>query len=198
MTFSLPPDITFKQQTIDGGMAYTFRHKTLGELGRIILKDAPGGQCQITSEVVGDPSDPMTDTRLKIFQPLSEQLTTALDAAMGSRGVSAPPAATAPGAQEAIASTLIPCERCGQGSALLIFADRAQDVGGLEDYARKMYSKYKELNLPTWIIGPPMGVPSDDTPAMTMKVWPERQAVQRLSPNAFNAQLDNILKQHCR
>ena len=34
---------------------------------------------------------------------------------------------------------MMQCERCDTGVALLIFAVRATDHGGLEDYARKMY-----------------------------------------------------------
>ncbi|MEM9803853.1 MAG: hypothetical protein AAF959_01120 [Cyanobacteria bacterium P01_D01_bin.56] len=197
MNFLLPPDVTFDRQSSNGGIVYTFRHQTMGALGRITLRDTPHGQCRITSEVVGDQSDPMTAKRAQIFKPLSDQLTTALDAALGGKGIIVPPMPTAAGPAERIASTLIPCERCGAGVALLVFADRAHNEGDMEDYARKMYPRYKELNLPTWVVGPPLGVPSDNTQAMTSKVWPEREPLQRLSPNQVNKQLDILLDAHC-
>jgi len=60
MAFSLPPDISSHQQLLSNGAVYTFRHKTLGELGRIVLQDTVDGQCHISSEVAGDADDPMT------------------------------------------------------------------------------------------------------------------------------------------
>ena len=200
MSFSLPPDVTVQQQPLKDGMVYLFRHQTLGELGRIVVRDVAGGQCHISSEVVGDPADPMTETRFKLFQPLSEQITTALDVAFASRspapgGIPAPP--TAPASEEVIASRMIPCDRCGSPAALLIFAETARTVGELEDYARKMYANYRQMNVPTWVIGAPLGIASERTPSLILKVWPERQPVRKLTPDAFNQELDALLAQHC-
>ncbi len=96
-----------------------------------------------------------------------------------------------------VKSEQIPCERCGAITAHLIFADNARNVGELEDCARKMYAIYQKVNVPTWVIGAPQDIPSDDTPALTMKVWPKRQAAKRLSPKDFNPKLDKILAKHC-
>jgi len=201
MSFSLPPDITFTKQVIQGGVSYNFRHKTLGDLGRMVLQDRTDGQCHISSEVVGDPDDPMTVTRSEIFLPISEKLTAAIEASAGSNGprpIGKPEKAkTPPAPMERIPSTQIPCERCGKVAAHLIFADYAREVGELEDCARKMYSIYKKLNVPTWVIGAPLGIPSDHTPALTVKVWPERQEAKPISPADFNAELDVLLDKHC-
>lgn len=199
MSFSLPPEVTVQQQHLEDGAVYLFRHQTLGELGRIVVRDVAGGQCHISSEVVGDAADPMTATRLKIFQPLSEQLTAALDAAFASRGPATPvpPHPPVPAPDEVIASKMIPCDRCGAAAALLIFADTARTVGEVEDYARKMYSNYRQMNVPTWVIGAPLGIASDRTPSLVLKVWPERQPVRKLTPHAFNRELDAVLKQCC-
>ena len=93
MSFALPSDISYHQLQTKNGMVYTFRHQTLGELGRIIIEGTPDGQCRISSDVVGDSADPMTAKREEIFRPLSEQLTSALDAALGDRakGMAVPP-----------------------------------------------------------------------------------------------------------
>ena len=201
MSFSLPPEVTVKQQPLDDGMVYLFRHQTLGELGRIVLKGVSGGKCHISSEVVGDSDDPMTAKRLEIFQPLSEQITTALDTALGSRGLSevVPPAEStvSSDSDEIVASKLIRCPRSNSPAALLIFADTARTVGELEDYARKMYANYRQMNVPTWIIGAPLGIPGDRTPSLILKVWPERQPVQNMTPDAFNRELDALLERHC-
>ena len=152
-------------------MVYTFRHQAWGELGRIIIEGTPDGQCSITADVVGDPADPMTAKRSKIFRPLSEQLTSALEAVLGNRGtgMAVPPRPTESGQPEPIAHTIVPCDLCGKGGHISV-ADRARTEAEMEDYARKMFPRYKDVNLPTWIIGSPMGVSTDDTPAMTLKV----------------------------
>ena len=83
MNFSLPPEVTVQSQALNDGKVYQFRHKALGLLGRIVLRGSPGGQCHISSEIAGDPNDPMTDKRAAIFQPLSDQLVIALETALG-------------------------------------------------------------------------------------------------------------------
>ena len=200
MSFALPPDISYHQLQTKNGMVYTFRHQSLGELGRIIIEGTPDGQCRITADVVGDSADPMTAKREEIFRPLSEQLTSALDAAMGDlgNGMAVPPTSAAIGQPEAIPHTIVPCPRSGKGVAMLVFADHAKTEADMEDYARKMFPRYKELNLPTWIIGPPMGVSTDDTPAMTLKVWPKRKPLEHLSPNQVNALLDQLIAKQDR
>ena len=59
--FELPPDVSFRKQRLNDGWAYVFRHRTLGELGRILVQDTGDGHSRILCELVGDPSDPMTD-----------------------------------------------------------------------------------------------------------------------------------------
>ena len=91
------------------------------------------------------------------------------------------------------------CETCGANVALLIFADDAKDSGGLEDYARLMYPKVVELNLPTWVIGPPIdSEPTPDSPSNILKIWPERQSICQLRPDEFNTIIEELATTHCR
>lgn len=73
---------------------------------------------------------------------------------------------------------------------------RAQDLGGLEDYARLMYSKIVELNVPTWVIAPPEGT-GRDAAAQILKIYPEREPICKLTPDEFNDRLDRIIAAHC-
>jgi len=92
---------------------------------------------------------------------------------------------TPPDAGELVESKLIPCERCGAGVALLIFAPGATDLGRFEDYARPMYQQVVQMNVPTYVIGLALGDgPLMDRPADILKIWPEREAMQRLRPPA--------------
>ena len=94
---------------------------------------------------------------------------------------------------------MMQCERCGSGIALLIFADQAADLGGLEDYARQMYQRVTELNLPTYVIGPALGEgPLMERPADILKIWPEREPVRRLRPDEFNPLIAALARAHCR
>ena len=198
--FQLPPDVSFSKERLSVGWAYVFRHQTLGYLGRIVLQGRPDGQTHVVSEVAGDPDDPMTSQRAAIFAPLSETLTRQLDIATGGTGqgreAPAPPRPSEP--QHVVESKHIQCERCDALVALLIFADSATDQGGLEDYARLMHAQVKSFNVPTWVIGPPSGPePLPERPADILKIWPERDPVQRLRPDEFNPLLDPLIQGHC-
>jgi hypothetical protein len=198
--FHLPPDVSFNKRRLGDGWAYVFRHRTLGELGRVVLQGRADGRCQVICEVVGDPADPMTARRAAIFQPLGLELSARIEAATGPTAASdlaaPPPRPPEPGG--IIESRLIPCERCGDPVALLVFAPEATDPGQFEDHARKMFPEYARLNLPTWIIGPALGDgPLMDRPADILKVWPERDSMRRLRPAQFNPMIDRLAAGHC-
>ncbi len=198
--FWLPPDISFLKQRLPVGWVYVFRHRLLGDVGRIVLQDTGDGRTHISYEVVGDPADPQTAERAAIFQPLGRELARQLEALPGSianpLSVNLPPRPPEP--KEVIESRLIPCEHCGTMVTMLIFAPQATDVGGFEDYARKMYPEYTCRNLPTWIIGPALGSgPLMDRPADMLKIWPTRARIERQRPAEFNAMMDQLVTGHC-
>ena len=200
--FNLPLDVTYRQEQLLDGFAFNFRHTKLGDLGRILLQERPDGQTQILCEIAGDPDDSMTIRRGAIFKPISKEITSQLDAALGGRAQilregDASAAKKPPKSLEKIASKLIPCLKCGRPAALLIFADYAQDIGGLEDYARLMYPRIMELDVPTWVIAPPEGA-GRDAPANILKVHPKREPIRKLTPDEFNQRLDKITASHCR
>lgn len=199
--FRLPSDISVSKQPLPYGWAFVFRHRLLGDLGRVVVQDTGDGRSHISYEVAGDPTDPKTAERAAIFQPLGMELARQMEAMTGPAADSLPVdlPARAPEPKEVIESRLIPCERCGAMVAMLIFAPEATDACGFEDYARKMYPEYTRLNLPTWIIGPALGSgPLMDRPAEMLKVWPSREPIQRQRPAEFNSMLDRLASGHCR
>lgn len=200
--FQMPPNVTVSKQVLqEGGWAYVFRHKTLGELGRILVQDRSPGQCQISCEVAGDPDDPMTEVRAGIFKPLGMKLSDLLEAQVGSVPESerlTPPPASPPGLGVGVEGQLRQCERCGASVAMLVFAPSATDPARFEDYARPMYPEFMRLNVPTWIIGPALGGgPLIDQPADILQVWPKRSVIERLRPDEFNARVNLLTKTHC-
>ncbi|MGH8057374.1 MAG: hypothetical protein ACREOH_09090, partial [Candidatus Entotheonellia bacterium] len=154
----------------------------------------------VSLEVAGDPEDPMTARRLEVFDPVAKTLVQRLEARTGGVDrelhVELPP--RPPEAGELVESRLIQCARCDAGVALLMFADRARDQGGLEDYARKMYRQVVRLNLPPYVIGPPIGQePLPERPADILKIWPEREPVKRLRPGEFHPIIAELVHAHC-
>jgi hypothetical protein len=74
----------------------------------------------------------------------------------------------------------------------------SKDRSGLEDYARLMYQDVARKNLPTYVIGPALGDgPLMDRPADILKIWPEREPIQRLRPDEFNPIIAALARAHC-
>ena len=198
--FRLPPGVSSSKEPLSDGTAYVFRHEELGLLGRLILQDIAGANCHISLELSGDPDDPMTEKRAAIFKPLGMELASRLEKQLGSASTAdnLTPPSPPPPSDELVESKMMQCEHCDAGVALLIFADQATDHGGLEDYARKMYPQVQQANLPTWVIGPSTGEePLSERPADILKIWPQREPVQRLRPDEFNSIVDQLARTHC-
>lgn len=76
---TLPPEVSFLGQQQGGFYCYTFTHRTLGSLGRILLIPHGAQQMEFRCEVTGLPSDPLMQQRLAIFQPIAHELTERLE-----------------------------------------------------------------------------------------------------------------------
>ena len=198
---SLPPEVTFeKRQLPNGGWSYDFRHSTMGALGRILMQGLPGDRAtHISCEVAGNPADPRTAERRRIFEPIGLEISRQMEQATGAYSNSGPTMPPTPPREptEAVKTKLMQCPICNGFAAMLIFAPDATDTGRFEDYARLMYRDYASRNLPAWIIGPDLGLKTVEL-AEILKVWPERESIQRLSPEQFNKNLRGITARHCK
>ncbi len=201
--FRLPPDVTSTRDTLaTGAIAYSFRHARLGLLGRLVI-GALGDQTQVTSELSGDADDPMTAARLAIFRPISEALTAILDHRTGgdaatdaARGTDTPaPQPPGPDATHLIKSKVVQCDRCDAFVAHIVFADEA--TGTLEDHARLMYGRIRELGLPAWVLGPIQERGRHAGQAELLAVYPAREPVRWVTEAEFDAILDAITSVHC-
>ncbi len=201
--FKLPPDVTSTRDTLaTGAIAYSFRHARLGLLGRLVI-GALGDQTQVTSELSGDADDPMTAERLAIFRPISEALTAILDHRIGgdpatyaARGTDTPaPRPPGPDATHLIKSKVVQCDRCDAFVAHIIFADEA--TGTLEDHARLMYGRIRELGLPAWVLGPIQERGRHAGQAELLAVYPAREPVRWVTEAEFDAMMDAITGVHC-
>ena len=156
MAFSLPPEITVSQKKLPQGWAYVFRHKKMGEARRLRVQGV-GGETRISSEVVGDPADPMTKKRQAILEPLTREISREMERLTDGAGRTIPPVTPPEDPGQVVASRLLQCNHCNAFVAMLVFADDARSPDLLEDYARLMYAEVARRNLPAWVIGAPWG-----------------------------------------
>jgi len=201
--FKLPPDVTSTRATLaTGAIAYSFRHAHLGLLGRLVIS-ARGDQTQVTSELSGDADDPMTAARLAIFRPISEALTAILDHRSGgdpatyvARGTDTPaPQPPGPDANHLVKSKLVQCDRCDAFVAHIVFADEA--TGTMEDHARVMHRRIRELGLPAWVRGPIQERGRHAGLAELLAVYPKREPARWVTEAEFGTMMDAITGVHC-
>ncbi len=195
MTFTLPPEITASKTRVQDQWVFTFRHKDLGDIGRIRLKGT-GSNTMIYLDVIGDPNDPMTAKRREIFEPIGMSIANQMQSVVGGDAEKLVPTPQPIQEKTLVKSQIMQCVKCDAYVAMLIFADDALTPDRLEDYAQMMYSNYSEMALPTWIIGSPLNN-SMDAPAYFLKVWPEREPVCLLTPDEFDPMICKIQDSHC-
>ena len=70
----------------------------------------------------------------------------------------------------------------------------------MEDYARMMYRQLADRNLPAWILGCALTDPDEDpdAPSYAMKVWPEKERIQLVTPDQILPEIDEAVENHCK
>ena len=98
---------------------------------------------------------------------------------------------------EAVQSTLLPCDHCGDTVAMLILPDNIYSSLDFEHYVSTMRHKYVSYDVPTWIIATMFEDKGEDFPVDILKIWPEREIIFSQSARDFNIMLDEIISSHC-
>jgi hypothetical protein len=161
----------------DGSAEHVYRHRELGEVGRIRIEEQ-SGRTSISGFVAGRIEDPLHERRNAVFGTLMEE------------------SARAAG-RRCVQGKHMTCESCGAIAASLIFVDGYEALH-FEECARAMYDDYSRRIAPVWIVGPPVGDgPKPERAADILKVWPTRAPMQRLRPAEFNPLLERIVADHC-
>jgi len=196
----LPPGVSCAKEIIDGTQIYNFRHHKLGSLGRIVIQSLPGRNSNISYEVSGDSSDPMSAERLEILKPIHEKIMLEMRKQLPpgdpSLAQHAPPT---PSSGEFVKSQGNPCDICGEFTSILIFANNGFRQSDVEDYARKMYPVYSQHDTPTWIIADPdEGNNDQNSSILAMQVRPERKPIILTTPKELNVILEKLDKAHCK
>jgi hypothetical protein len=199
--FKLPKSVTVKKEySYEGYLIHIFRHNLLGDLGRIVIIPNSNTKTNIHCEIAGDPDDPMTKRRQKIFEPIAREITEAMDEILG-KSDEAVDEYNIQNEGCLIPSKVFPCPKCNEVTAMMLFDDNATTQSELEDHVRLMYSKVKELNVPTWVVGKEIEIESPDGikygKAISMKVWPNREEVKYRDSNEFNYMIDTYMNSHC-
>ena len=195
----LPVGVTSHRTLLPSGKwCYIFRHIELGQLGRILILPHSSGQSQIMSEVSGDEDDPMTLKRREIFEPIVEDTMQKMDKIFGD-GIGVIEPYESPKDEQSVKSMLYPCEICKKAVALVVFADGAVTAGSLEDYARMMHSKIKELNIPTWIVGEESEyiVNGEDLRKSLVLTIHRNREINVKTPDEIMDAVDELMEIHC-
>lgn len=199
--FSMPKDIGVEQKTLPtGNIAYVFRHTILGELGRLLILPHPSGKSQFNVEVSGDPNDPMTKKRRALLEPVTQELIGKMDAICGKDSGETTLPYNSPKEQHRIASEVMPCNHCGAPTAMLILVPEATTQDVLEDVVRLMYEPVQKMAVPTWALGQENEIKMNgelEGDALVMKVHPIREKATRMRSSQLNAELDQLMENHC-
>ncbi len=198
MSFQLPPEIKMRKEPFGSSFMYTFRHDELGDLGRIVVQGQPNGETKFTSELSGGPDDPMHKKRKAIFEPLSKEVMAFVELMLGKKARSEKPRRAGPATRHTVANKTMTCSKCNQPTAFLIFANKWENEGDLEDTARIMYYQIHQLNVPTWVIGEISGEGNPmNNSTIIKKIWPKREPMFESNPSKFNLMLDELDRKHC-
>jgi len=206
--YELPDGISMSRGPASDGVAFYFRHRDLGELGRVRLLDDGRGHGRLLGEVAGTPGDPMTAKRAELLAPLVQQVHHLLDEVAGVAhrpgGMLAQPGPVVDEPRGGFQVKLLGCDRCERPVARLIFAPPGtSSPGDFEDVARLTFSLCAEEPVPTWIVGPgnPLDILTQDDPmkvrSLVMAVWPERGALFESTPGQFNETTSALQASHC-
>jgi hypothetical protein len=187
--FALPPEVTAAREQRGSATVYTFTHTSLGQLGRVIVQQVAPGQTQFSAEVSGHPADPQTEERKLLFNPIAEAIAAALDH-LPPVADPAPLQPTPAGEEATIPSRLFECPRCGAPVGLLLFARQRS----LEDVARLMHPRLRELGVPAWVVGNEGAGGAADL----LTVYPTREPVRRMRLPEFDRIIDALMEAHCQ
>ncbi len=195
MTFKLPSEIS----CVRDANQYIFRHKTMGELGKLVVTGL-GKNTHFATFVSGEPEDPYTEERRKRLEPITNAMIAEVEKQTNSREIGIDAKSFTPKVRNKIhqiTAKHIPCSKCNKIVGHLIFADDAENEAMFEDYYRIAYLKIKEFNVPTWIIGKEKINSPRNIISHTKKVWPEKEDAIKMDFERFNAILDHLHFNHC-
>jgi len=202
MAFSLPPGIRAVRKVMPDGIPYSvFHDDELGQLGSVIVRPDPAtGLSQLDALLApAGTGDPLATRREDRFREVVTALSTAIAAKYGP-SPGRPPSMPPPEMRDTavVGHKLMQCRQCGAVKSHLVFAPGATTVGDIENQARRVHAKIVEIDLPTWVVGVDMDMPyPEDFAALVRKVWPQRKAVRRLTPDGLEAVLDRVVCPQC-
>lgn len=199
-SFSLPPNITSEKTLLPSGqLAYIFRHDQLGQIGKLLFLPYPNGQTQCAFEVFGEEDDPMTQKRRETFEPIAKEISRTMEMVCGAgSGLPRPYKIEKEAVQ--VRFKVMQCVTCGKPAAVMVIADDANSPDQLEDYARMSFSKIKELNAPTWVVGEEKEVKGNGEYAgesLVLKCWPIKEKAKIMYSTELSPLFDELINTHC-
>ncbi len=200
LKFPIPPEVSCRKETLSDGQAvYVFRHEDMGDFGRmLILPNA--GESQFVFEVIGDEDNLMLEKKKAILDPIAKDIVSQMESILG-KGKSTAKSYETPSENQTIEAEHITCSKCEALVALIVYAPDATTEAALEDYTSIMFSKIRELNVPTSVLGKEQDVIVDNqclAQFPSLKIWPEREPVWFILGTEMDNILEPLVENHCK
>ena len=174
--------------------------RTSRDLGRIVVSEKQG-MCHFSSEVIGDPQDPVTKKRIEILEPITKSMIAEIEKSTQSKMKDTDShhfQQNIMSNYHKIPSKILPCLKCNQIVVQLIFAENADNQALMEDFYRLMFPKIKEMNVETWIVGKEQIIRHQNIITYVMKVWPQKDEIAyKISFDEFNQKIKKLQNGHC-
>jgi len=194
--YQLPEKIKLRKESQGDVHIYYVRHEEIGDLGRIVLSEYMG-QSHFSSEVCGNPNDPLTQKRLEIFKPIAEDLIEEVSKQLKSPSQDIPLGSYKPEAKSSehfVESQLLCCIKCNTPVCRIVYTHKNTQAD-IEDYYRLVFKEFKKFDILTYIVGL---VDTYTEQVLVLKAYPQRdEKPEKIDANIFDVKVQNMQSGHC-
>ena len=190
-----------KKLLLNGEIVYTFFHEDLGDFGQIFI--APkGNESQYQFEVIGEEDDPLIEKKKKLFTAITDYILNKISSGLGKvKEEKKHPSVLN---INNIKVEYITCKKCNKLVAHIVHAENPATEESISDCATFYFSKAKELNIPTWVIGRKEDnndsvVTNEPFPIfLCLKLWPIREEIHFMTTTELDDILCPLIEFHCK
>ncbi|WP_394230561.1 hypothetical protein [Shewanella colwelliana] len=187
-----PPGISLERQ----GQTYVIFRNKREEIGGVALTETPLGDTQLRPYLAAGKESDKTTVAF-IAQQMSDVLLMHQAQKPAHLRREPYPPNNLPEGVKAFENKLLPCSRCGQFVAKLIFAEEVSSAVAMEDLAKKLELEAFVSAYPIWIIGAPDSENDDIAKHLTLQIAPIKGAVYWEHPDKMNQRLIELDDHHC-
>lgn len=192
----LPEGISVEKSVVDGCVTYVVL-KDKQEIGGVAVSGTPAGETRLDPYL----KESQNQNDVKLVALVQQQMTDALLMHEASKpehlSRDATPPDFVPEGTEVFESKMIPCSRCNQVIAHLVFSWDSASEEEMECVGKKFELEASVSDYPIWILGAPDS--DDDAIAkhLTLQISPVKENVYWEHPNEMNKRLIALDDDHC-